>query len=81
VLLGQLHRVYIDIRSKDRTSPDADYEDNDHPVTAIIDSIEKRWKKADQDLFIACIFLNPFLKMSLFNCSKLSVAMVLGILC
>jgi hypothetical protein len=32
-------------------------------------------EKADQDLFIACMFLNPLFKAWLFNPSKLSVAM------
>jgi hypothetical protein len=27
---------------------------------AIIESIERRWKKADQDVFIAAVILNPF---------------------
>jgi hypothetical protein len=80
VLLSQLRQIYVDIRIKDRTTPNASEEDDDHPVTAIIDSIEKRWKKADQDLFVACVFLNPFLKARLFNPEKLSIAMLLGIL-
>jgi hypothetical protein len=76
-----LHRIYVDIHIKDRTTPNAAEEDDDHPVMAIINSIEKRWKKADQDLFIACVFLNPFLKAWLFNPKKLSIAMLLRILC
>jgi hypothetical protein len=38
--------------------------------TAIIDSIEKRWAKADQEVFIAAVFLNPFFKIEPFS-SKL----------
>ncbi|OAX38714.1 hypothetical protein K503DRAFT_143586 [Rhizopogon vinicolor AM-OR11-026] len=34
-------------------------EDKSHPVTFIINSIEKRWERADQDLFIIDLFLNP----------------------
>lgn len=30
------------------------------PCQAILKSIEKRWAKADQDLFIAAVYLNPF---------------------
>jgi hypothetical protein len=41
ILLVQLRRIYIDIRIKDRTIPNAAEEDDDHPVTAIINSIEK----------------------------------------
>ncbi|EDR12066.1 uncharacterized protein LACBIDRAFT_324468 [Laccaria bicolor S238N-H82] len=33
----------------------------------IIKSIEKRWKKADQDIFIVVVFLNPFIRDTLFN--------------
>jgi hypothetical protein len=80
VLLGQLHRIYIDIRHNDQTTPDAVDEDEDHPVTTIINSIEKRWTKADQDLFIACVFLNPFIKTSLFNHQSMTLAMLLSIL-
>ena len=35
--------------------------------TAIIDSIEKRWAKADQDVFIAAVILNPFVKATAFS--------------
>ncbi|KAF8227760.1 hypothetical protein L208DRAFT_1379644 [Tricholoma matsutake] len=52
-VMDHLRRIYIDIRIKDRTRPNAAGEDDSRPVTAIIDSIEKQWRKADQDLFIA----------------------------
>jgi hypothetical protein len=80
ILLGQLRCVYTDIIKKDRTSPDADYEDEDHPCTSILKSLEKRWIKADQDLFIGCVFLNPNFKNSLFNPQKMTTAMIIGIL-
>jgi hypothetical protein len=64
VLLGQLQRVYTGMVHKDRSSPGAEDEDVDHPCTTILNSIEKRWSKVDQDLFIACLFLNPSLKAS-----------------
>jgi hypothetical protein len=38
----------------------------------IIKSLEKRWKKADQDVFIAAVFLNPFIRASLFNKAALN---------
>jgi hypothetical protein len=79
VVLGNLTCHYVEIRTKDRTSPDAEDEDEDHPVTAIIDSIEKRWAKADHDLFIACAFLNPYIKTSLFNRQNMTVSMLIGI--
>ena len=35
--------------------------------SAILDSIEKRWAKADQDIFITAVILNPFVKMAAFS--------------
>jgi hypothetical protein len=35
--------------------------------TAILDSIEKRWAKADQDVFVVAVILNPFVKTSAFS--------------
>ena len=35
--------------------------------TAIIDSIEKHWAKAEQEVFIATVVLNPFIKVTLFS--------------
>ncbi|KAF8808753.1 hypothetical protein BYT27DRAFT_7255217 [Phlegmacium glaucopus] len=40
--------------------------------TGVIKSLEKRWKKADQDIFIATVFLNPFIQGSLFNKAALN---------
>jgi len=50
-----------------------------HPVSAILESIETRWAKADQDLFIICLFLNPFIRSSLFNPNTLPMSVLLGI--
>lgn len=47
--LGNLYRIYSDPRI---------------PLalrTGIHESLEKRWKKADQDLFIAGVVLNPYI--------------------
>ncbi|PCH38738.1 hypothetical protein WOLCODRAFT_44498, partial [Wolfiporia cocos MD-104 SS10] len=41
--------------------------------------LEKRWAKADQDLFIACLFLNPFINSNLIDANTLSVAIIMGI--
>jgi len=68
------------MRTKDCSTVGAEHEDKDHPVTAIIDSIEKHWEKADQDLFLATLFLNPFFKASAFNPQKMTLAMLIGIL-
>ena len=36
-------------------------------ATAIINSIEKWWAAADQEVFIAAVVLNPFFKTTLFT--------------
>ena len=33
----------------------------------ILKSLEKRWKKADQDIFVVAVFLNPFICATLFK--------------
>ncbi|KAL6298032.1 ribonuclease H-like domain-containing protein [Sparassis latifolia] len=38
----------------------------------ILGSLEKRWKKADQDVFILAIFLNPYIRGRCFNCAALT---------
>lgn len=79
LVLGNLYRVYKKLVIQDRTKPDAVEEDRDHPITSILESIEKRWLKADQDLFIVCWFLNPFLDASLRNQNNLPLAVIMGI--
>lgn len=38
---------------------------DDIPVRdALMSSIERQWEKSDQDVFVACIILNPFIKVS-----------------
>ena len=41
--------------------------DNYMGCTAIINSIEKRWAKAEQEVFIATVVLNPFIKVTPFS--------------
>lgn len=36
-------------------------------INAIITSINKRWKKADQEFFVACLLVNPLYPMSIYN--------------
>src|SRR5215813_11526507 len=67
LLLANLYQVYTNIRRRDCTSAEWVGGEDEHPVSPIIESIEKRWEKADQDLFIAALFLNPFIKKSLVN--------------
>jgi hypothetical protein len=75
-----LYRIYTKCRINDRSHPDRAEEDIDHPVTSILDSIEKRWLKLEQDLFIACFFLNPFINPALRNSNNLTVAVLMGII-
>ena len=55
--LGHLHRVFSDasllIESELREK--------------VLDSLEKRWAKIDQDVFLMAIVLNPYLRLSRFN--------------
>jgi hypothetical protein len=72
--------MYTKLRINDHTHPDAVEEDKDHPVMKILKSIEKRWLKIDQDLFITCFFLNPFINSALRNNNSLTVAVLMGII-
>lgn len=55
---GSLSIYYQDLKLKDPA--------NIPGCTAILDSIEKRWAKADQDVFVAAVLLNPFVKVAAF---------------
>lgn len=37
---------------------------------AIIDSLEMRWKKADQEIFIASVLVNPFYRAEPFAATR-----------
>jgi hypothetical protein len=56
---GSLAIYYCDIKTTDSA--------NILGATAILESIEKQWAKADQDVFIAAVLLNPFVKASPFS--------------
>ena len=56
---GSLTMYYQDTKTQDAA--------NIPGCTAILDSIEKRWAKADQDVFVAAVILNPFVKTSAFS--------------
>jgi hypothetical protein len=79
LLLGKLYRTYVNLRIVDRSHPLAEDEDESHPITSIINSIEKRWERADQDLFILALFLNPLINANLFNSSVLPPGVFMGI--
>lgn len=61
LMLGNLVRIFMQ---------NSEFEEDLR--TGIIASLEKRWKKADQDVFITAVFLNPFLRASLFNKAALT---------
>jgi len=44
-----------------------------------INSLEKRWKKADQDVFIVAVFLNPNIRAKLFRQEFLTEAQLYNI--
>lgn len=53
--LGNLYRIYTDPTL-------------DHGIRAgILGSLEKRWKQADQEVFIVALLLNPYLRGQCFN--------------
>ena len=80
LILGNLYHIYTNLHICDRSSPDADDEDESHPVTRILESIKKQWLKVDQDLFLACFWLNPFVNPFLHNTDVLPVAVLMGII-
>jgi hypothetical protein len=56
--LGNLFRIYSDSES---TLFDEDLR------LGVVKSLEKRWKKIDQDVFIVAVFLNPYIRGKLFK--------------
>jgi hypothetical protein len=60
--LGNLFRVYSD--------PNLDPQIQ----TGILGSLEKRWAKADQDVFILAVFLNPYIRQQPFSHAALTHA-------
>ncbi|KAL6307742.1 ribonuclease H-like domain-containing protein [Sparassis latifolia] len=65
--LGNLYRIY--------SSADTE----DHVREKILGSLERRWKKADQDVFILAIFLNPYIQGRCFNRAALTQAALIEI--
>jgi hypothetical protein len=60
--LGNLYRIYSTLEF------DGDVRD------AIISSLEKRWAKADQEVFIVAVFLNPYIRRRCFSRAALTEA-------
>jgi hypothetical protein len=79
LLLGKLYRTYVNLRVTDHRLSLAGDENESHPVTSIFDSIEKRWERADQDLFIIALFLNPLINPNLINSCVLPPGVLMGI--
>ncbi|KAI1781894.1 hypothetical protein LXA43DRAFT_857686, partial [Ganoderma leucocontextum] len=63
--LGQLHKVY--------SGPDIEERVRDK----VLESLERRWKAADQDVFILAIFLNPYIRHHVFNKHALTVGQLI----
>jgi hypothetical protein len=59
LMLGNLFRIYSD--------PSVE----EHVQQSLHASLEKRWKAADQPVFILAIFFNPYIRSSCFNQSYL----------
>jgi hypothetical protein len=60
--LGNLYRIYSNL------------EFDVEVRTAILASLEKRWAKADQEVFILAVFLNPYIRHCCFSHSALTDA-------
>lgn len=73
LIFVKMYRMYHEISATEGTI------DGLHPVSVILESIEKQWAKADQDLFITCLFLNPFFRAQLFNVNMIPLAVLIGI--
>jgi hypothetical protein len=54
--LANLHRIYKSDRSLDA-----------NVKKCLLESIEKRWAKTDQDSFLASVILNPYIRQRLFK--------------
>jgi hypothetical protein len=66
--LGNLFRIY--------SNPELD----NTIRNAILASLEKRWKAADQDVFIVAIFLNPYIRGRCFNRAAITEANLYNII-
>lgn len=61
IIFGFLISRYIDLRGK------ATSVEEKSMIQAIIDSLEKRWSKCDQDVFLAAVILNPLYRIKPFT--------------
>lgn len=66
--LGNLYRIYSTC-----SGIDSDITDQ------IQGSLEKRWAKADQDIFILAVFFNPYIRSRIFKPAALSESQLYGI--
>jgi hypothetical protein len=67
--LGNLFRIYSD----------PDLNELEASRTAILISLEKRWSKADQDVFIFAGLVNPYNRGCCFNCEALPEAALFNV--
>jgi len=67
--LANLYRIY--------SNEDADFDSELRE--GVVRSVEKRWAKVDQDIYIAAVFLNPFIRARIFLPSALTNSALLAI--
>lgn len=66
-VLLTLGYLYGKFSQSDRTNSASG---EDLAVSAVLNSLEKRWKKADQEVFIAAVILNPFFRLEAFKSTQ-----------
>ena len=59
LMFGLLHHWYTSLRNQQQS-------EDELACNAILESLERRWAKADQDVFVAAVILNPFHKTAPF---------------
>jgi len=69
--LGNLFRWYSDVSESAKFDEDL--------RLGVINSLERRWKKTDQDVFIVAVFLNPYIRAKLFRQQFLTEAQLYNI--
>jgi hypothetical protein len=79
LVLANLYRIYDQMITNDAEDPSDEASRTNDPVHSILNSIEKRWAKCDQDLYIACFVLNPSLNQKLLNANACPPAYLVGI--
>lgn len=56
-----------------------DFEVNENVCGAVLASLEKRWSKADQELFIAAVIFNPYIGPNVFDAKNREIGLLLSL--